>query len=198
MATRRILILLVTGLLFLGAAHSFSHAAGEPENPKKKTTLGKYVTAAEAYEMWRSKPEQVKILDVRTPEEYLFVGHAAMARNIPFKTWTGKWNPEKKAFILVENPEFVTRAKKFYSPTDTLLVMCRSGDRAAEAVNALAKAGFANAYSIVDSFEGDVVADELSMFNGKRLRNGWKNSGAPWTYDLDAELIYVPEEAKTK
>ena len=50
---------------------------------KKKTALGFYVTAQEAYEMWKSNPGQVNILDVRTPEEYIFVGHAEMARNIP-------------------------------------------------------------------------------------------------------------------
>ncbi|MGO9567669.1 MAG: rhodanese-like domain-containing protein, partial [Desulfomonilaceae bacterium] len=178
--------------------YSFSYAAGEPESPKKRTTLGKYVTAAEAYDMWRSKPQQVKILDVRTPEEYVFVGHPPMARNIPFKIWKGQWNSEKKAFDLGENPDFVAQVKKYYSPTDTILIMCRSGDRASEAVNALAKAGFSNAYNMVDSFEGDLVTDDQSYFQGKRMRNGWKNSGAPWTYDLDADLVYRPDETHIK
>ena len=52
-----------------------------PEN--KRTTLGHYVTAEEAYAMWKNEPMKVHILDVRTPEEYVFVGHAEMARNIP-------------------------------------------------------------------------------------------------------------------
>ena len=42
---------------------------------KKQTVLGLYVTAEEAYEMWKVDPDGVKILDVRIPEEYLFVGH---------------------------------------------------------------------------------------------------------------------------
>ena len=33
--------------------------------------------------MWEADPENVKILDVRTPEEYLFVGHPPMAWKIP-------------------------------------------------------------------------------------------------------------------
>ena len=41
----------------------------------KKTTLGLYVTAAEAYEKWKAAPDKVKVIDVRTPEEYAFVGH---------------------------------------------------------------------------------------------------------------------------
>jgi rhodanese-related sulfurtransferase len=198
MLARRSLIFLAAGLFVLGTLYSFSLAAGEPENPIKRTTLGKYVTAAEAYEMWRSKPEQVKILDVRTPEEYVYVGHPAMARNIPFKIWKGHWNDEKKAFDLSENQDFAVQVKKYYRPTDTILVMCRSGDRAAEAVNALAKVGFSEAYNMVDSFEGDLVTDDQSYFQGKRMRNGWKNAGAPWTYGLDEELVYRPDKMHGK
>ncbi len=193
MLARRFFVLLAAGLVFLGISYSFCLGAGEPESAKKKTTLGKYVTAVEAYDMWRSKPEQVTIIDVRTPEEYVYIGHPAMARNIPFKVWNGQWNAEKKAFDLSENPDFVAQVKKYYKLTDTLIVMCRSGDRAAEAVNALAKAGFSNAYNMVDSFEGDLVTDDQSYFQGKRMRNGWKNLGAPWTYELDADLVYRPE-----
>lgn len=32
---------------------------------KKQTSLGLYVTAKEAYEMWKTGPERVNILDVR-------------------------------------------------------------------------------------------------------------------------------------
>jgi rhodanese-related sulfurtransferase len=197
MSARRFFMLLMS-LILLGSFHLFAHAAQEPENPKKKTILGKYVTAHEAFEMWHAKPKEVNILDVRTPEEYVFIGHAPMARNIPLKVWSGKWNPEKKGFDLSENPEFVSQSKKYYAPTDTLLIMCRAGDRAAEAVNALAKAGFTNAYSIVDSFEGDPVTEEDSYHKGKRVKNGWKNSIAPWTYELDPNLVYYQDEAKSK
>ena len=36
----------------------------------KQTVLGLYVTAREAYVQYRAAPERVKIIDVRTPEEY--------------------------------------------------------------------------------------------------------------------------------
>lgn len=49
-----------------------------------KTVLGLYVMPKEAYAMWKEKPEGVHILDVRTFEEYTFVGHLEMAKNIPF------------------------------------------------------------------------------------------------------------------
>ena len=50
----------------------------------KRTVLGLYVTAKEAYQKCRADPEHVKLLDVRTPEEYIFVGHAADCPDIPF------------------------------------------------------------------------------------------------------------------
>lgn len=48
----------------------------------KQTALGLYVTAKEAYEKWSADPDNVTVLDVRTPEEMLFVGHPAMAWKI--------------------------------------------------------------------------------------------------------------------
>ena len=78
-------------------------------------------------------------------------------------------------------------------PTDTILVMCRSGGRSAIAVNMLAKAGFEHVYNIIDGMEGDTVDDPASVFHGQRLKNGWKNSGVPWTYDLSPERMLLPK-----
>jgi rhodanese-related sulfurtransferase len=158
---------------------------------KKKTVLGLYVTAREAYEMWKAAPEKVKILDVRTPEEYIFVGHAEMARNIPLVFVKYQWDTAKDQPVVELNPDFISSVKNRYSSTDTLLVTCRSGGRSAMAVNALAKAGFVNAYNIIDGMEGDKVDDPGSAYHGKRMRNGWKNSGSPWTYDVNPELLWV-------
>ena len=72
------------------------------------------------------------------------------------------------------------------------MIMCRSGARSAVSVNKLAKAGFKNVYNITDGFEGDKLKVPGSYNNGKRLVNGWKNSGAPWTYKLDPKLAYLP------
>ena len=50
-------------------------------------------------------------------------------------------------------------------------------------------------YNVIDGFEGDKVEDPESVFHGKRMRNGWKNS-APWTYQLDPELVWLPSEGE--
>lgn len=162
----------------------------------KQTVLGLYVTSKEAYDMWKAEPEKIHIIDCRTPEEYVFVGHAAMAYNIPsqFMRYKLKEEKGKQEPVMEENPDFVSLVKEKFQPDDTILIMCRSGGRSAKSVNKLADAGFKTVYNITDGFEGDMVKESESYFKGKRMLNGWKNSGNPWAYELDAEHVYLRKE----
>lgn len=171
----------------------FSWGQGKVENlPKEKqTTSALYVTSKEAYKMWENAPENIKILDVRTAEEYLFIGHAAMAWNVTLFFQSYEWDVEKKHFPMKPNPDFLTQIKEVFKPSDTILVTCRSGGRSAMAVNQLAKAGYKNVYNIIDGFEGDKVKDTKSVFVGERRVNGWKNSGLPYTYHINPELMKI-------
>ena len=179
------------------AAANANEEATEVELPKgKQTSLGLYVTAAEAYDKWLAAPDAVKVFDVRTLEEYIYVGHATMAWNIPLLFQTHEWNAEKGYFAFQPNPDFLSQAKEVAEPEDTIMVMCRSGGRSAMAVNKLAEAGFTNVYQITDGLEGDSIDDPLSVFQGQRLRNGWKNSGLPWTYKPDPKRIKLKVEPK--
>lgn len=176
------------------AAEKSASQALPPQLPKEKqTSLGLYVTAKDAYERWKAEPDKVKIIDVRTPEEFLFVGHPTMAWKIPVAIQIYQWDAEKKQFPMKALLDFVSRVKEVAKPDDTLLVMCRSGGRSAIAVNMLAKAGFKNAYNITDGMEGDAVEDPDSVFVGQRLKNGWKNSVCPWTYKLTPDRMVLPE-----
>ena len=141
--------------------------------------------------MWKSEPGRINIIDVRTPEEYLFVGHAEMARNIPIGFVLYQWNAEKNEPAVSPNPDFITCITSEFSVSDTLLVICRSGGRSALAVNELAKVGYENTYNIIDGMEGDMVDDPDSAYHGKRMKNGWKNAGLPWTYDVNTELLWL-------
>ncbi len=182
---------LVAALLMVSTVALAQDAGSKvPSDTRKQTTLGKYANSLEAYLMWRAKPGQVVILDVRTPEEYSFVGHADMAVNVPVMLVTTKFDPAKKSYGMVPNEKFVEEVSKKMGKDKTILVMCRSGQRAATAVNMLAKAGYADVYNIVDSFEGDMVKDAESVYDGKRMKNGWKNYGLPWTYALNPELVW--------
>jgi rhodanese-related sulfurtransferase len=158
---------------------------------EKVTSLGLYVTAREAYEMWKADPETVKVLDVRMVEEYVFLGHAEAAVNIPIAFPKYEWHPDRRKYGFEMNPDFIDHVNVVFKPDNTIVAMCRSGGRSAFAINMLAKAGFVNIYNIIDGFEGDTVDDPESVYRGKRMKNGWKNS-APWTYDLDPAKVWIP------
>jgi len=162
---------------------------------EKLTTLGLYVTAREAYEMWQADSERVKVLDVRTFEEYVLIGHAEMAANVPLAFPTYNWDANKGNYSIAINTDFIAHVQERFNLDDTILTMCRSGGRSAMAVNAMAKAGFTQVHNIIDGFEGDKVDDPESVYHGMRMRNGWKNS-TPWTYKLDPDLVWLPSEVE--
>ena len=200
---RGLLAVVLVGIASLTMPLSASTAANEqPASQQtatqlpagKQTTLGLYVTAREAYEKWQAAPDKVMILDVRTSEEFMFVGHADMALNIPVFAQSYQWDAEKKKFPMQPLPDFVARVQEVAKPDDILLVTCRSGGRGAVAVNMLAKAGFTNVYNITDGMEGDKVKDPGSVFDGQPLVNGWKNSGLPWTYRVNPDRMVLPAE----
>lgn len=163
----------------------------------KQTSLGLYVTTAQAYEMWKAAPDKVKIIDVRTPEEFAFMGHPEMAWNILVAFVSYQRKDGKFEYKAEPNKAFVDLVKEIAQPTDVLLVTCRSGGHSAMAVNQLAAAGFSKAYNIIDGVEGDLVEDPESVFHGKRMKNGWKNS-APWVYSIDPEKVILEEGTSEK
>ncbi|MEM1059547.1 MAG: rhodanese-like domain-containing protein [Verrucomicrobiota bacterium] len=174
-------------LLLLTLLPAVALAAGKP-NPEKiakkhQTSLGLYVHPQEAYEMIQAGAGKVHLLDVRTPGEYVFLGHPAMARNIPYSFLVEEWSEALQKPDMRLNADFVEQVKAHYQPGDTIILMCRSGDRSARGVDLLAKAGFTKAYTMLEGFQGD-------MIDGRRSKFGWANHGLPWTYELDPKLVY--------
>jgi rhodanese-related sulfurtransferase len=155
---------------------------------KKLTKAGLYITAAESADLLAAR-DDVILLDVRSPEETMFVGYPVVAdANIPFKMVDPAhgFNAKKNSYKMADNPGFAEAAKTYLQTTDAaaVIVMCRSGGRSAQAVDALIGAGITvPLYSMVDGFEGD------KNDAGRREVNGWKNAGAEWTYKLRADYL---------
>jgi rhodanese-related sulfurtransferase len=148
--------------LTLSANHLSAMGVDEGALPaSKRTSLGLYITAADAHQMWRADPVNVKIVDVRTPQEWRLTGYPPMAATISLTTSAN---------------QFVDQVKRIASPNETVLVICRSGNRSAVAVEMLARAGFKSAYTVVDGFEGDRNTNPASPDYGQRTVNGWKNT----------------------
>ena len=184
-------VLLILILIGVFQSSLIAQTVKPPLPKEKQTTLELYVTAKEAYEMWKANPDKVKILDVRTQEEYIYIGHPAMAWNIPLMFQTYEWDAEKKNFPMKPNADFLKKVKEVFQTRDIILITCRSGSRSARAVDLLAEAGFTTVYNITDGVEGDIVNDPENVFVGQRMMNGWKNSGLPWTYTIDPKLMLI-------
>lgn len=170
-------------------------AAPEPSDPKRQTPWGLYLTSLEAYKMKQDQGDQILLVDVRDPIEIMFTGFSdAVDINIPFLLSNPrKWHPKKPVFAMEPNPDFepaIARAlaERGLSKATPVLLMCRSGGtRGAPSANALAGHGYEQVYVVVDGFEGSTAKDDAAPW---RNVDGWKNSGLPWSYDLNRDKLY--------
>lgn len=187
---------LILLLMASSAAHAFD-AAAVPEI--KRTKLGQYFSSQEAAKFMTQNASKTLFLDVRTPAEVAFLGMPAQAdANVPYMKEPdfASWDNVKSTLKLELNPDFLPEVRKRLAakglkPGDTIVLICRSGDRSAAAANLLAEAGFKNVYSVVDGYEGDLAKDGPKA--GQRVVNGWKNAGLPWSYKLDKAKMYKME-----
>ena len=175
---------------------SSASAAPAPPDPNKRTSWGLYLTSTEAYEMKMAKGREVLFVDVRDPIEIMFTGFTdAVDVNVPFLLADrNSWNPKKPVFRMAPNPDFesgIARAlaARGLGKDTPVILMCRSGGtRGAPSANALEGKGYASVYVVVDGFEGGTI--ESGPKKNRRLKNGWKNSGLPWSYELNKEKMY--------
>jgi rhodanese-related sulfurtransferase len=125
----------------------------------------------EAWEILERDPDAC-LIDVRTDAEWRYVG-------LPKLDTLGKatlcvcWQvfPDNKV-----NDRFVDDVKaQGIRPDQTLLLLCRSGQRSRSAAVALTAAGFKCCYNVAEGFEGD---RDGSGHRG--TVGGWKVAGLPW------------------
>jgi len=174
-------------------------AAPVPENPKHQTPQGLYVTAKEAAEMMRKDPSVI-LVDVRTPEEWQFVGHTGVAQiMVPSVTFDySTLDTKKPRYKPGSNANFISELEDRAADLDadeesTYILMCRSGSsRSQPAAKMMDQYGYENVYIMVDGFEGKKT--KTGDKKGFRLENGWKNSGEPWTYDITETNAYFVKE----
>ena len=67
--TKKILFLIKVLTVLLAFVSSAALQVPAPISKQKQTIAGKYATAAQAYQMWKTAPDKVRILDCRTPQE---------------------------------------------------------------------------------------------------------------------------------
>ena len=156
----------------------------------KQTSLGLYLSATDAERAIKADPSIV-FIDVRDPAEINFIGHAiGIDAIVPIATITQEYNPKHQSYKMKGNPNFVAEVDKVMaregkSKNDTLIVMCRSGHRSGAAIRVLIKAGYTQAWNMVEGFEGGKNPETEA-----RDHDGWRNAGLPWTYKIPVEISY--------
>lgn len=109
------------------------------------------------------------LVDVRTLEELAYVGHVPGSLHVPWATGTAQ----------TRNPRFLREFEKRVPGKDAVvLLLCRSGKRSAAAAGALAAAGYARVFNVLEGFEGERDADGHRGGQG-----GWRHHGLPWEQD---------------
>jgi rhodanese-related sulfurtransferase len=160
----------------------FAAAAPHEVPPHKRTDSDLYISAAEAHRIRRDYPAEVVLIDIRSRIEAAYVGQPdTVDIHVPYlePALPLQLSPASGSPRLQRNPAFVQEVKAALARLDgpaepIVLLLCRSGQRSAIAADALAAAGVAHVYTVVDGFEGDIGPD------GRRDINGWKVAGGRW------------------
>ena len=171
------------------------NAAKKPEKATAQTTLNLYVTAQEAWELLSKDPSAL-LIDVRDPIEIKFTGYATGTDiHVPWMVSDPqRWDEKRSSWAMKKNTNFESQVlsalnSKKASLETAIFVMCRSGStRSAPAVNLLAEKGYTRVWTIVDGFEGGKLQSGNSK--GVRAKDGWRNSGLPWSYKVDESVAW--------
>ncbi|HQR76197.1 MAG TPA: rhodanese-like domain-containing protein [Burkholderiaceae bacterium] len=127
-----------------------------------------YAGAVTPREAWSLVSRQrAKLVDVRTPAEFKFVGSVPGSVNIE---WRGN--------DILPSAMFVSALRDVARRDQPVLLLCRSAIRSHSAARAAAAAGFTRVYNVLEGFEGQRTID------GRRGEiDGWRRHGLPWTQD---------------
>lgn len=121
------------------------------------------VTPAEAHGLMQAG---AALVDVRTKPELQYVGQVPGSVAVEWQTWPGGR----------ENTEFLGQLGAVVPKDRPVMFLCRSGVRSHAAADAATRAGWREAYNILEGFEGDKDTEQHRGAVG-----GWRKAGLPWT-----------------
>lgn len=181
---------------------AFAQTTDKPAAPPaaKQTKSGLYMTPQQALDTKREGGDKVLLIDVRTRAEAMFVGMPriadALVPYVELPEFMNDWDEKRSVYSVTLNNDFLPElqrrmAQKGVTKDQTIILLCRSGDRSARAADFLASQGFAKVFSVPEGFEGDPAKDGPQT--GQRVVNGWKVAGLEWTYKLDKSKMYFPK-----
>ena len=124
------------------------------------------LTPSEAQQVLDMTPN-ARLVDVRSRAELELVGKVPNALHIEWAFYPG----------MVPNPDFSAHLDRQVDHESLVMFLCRTGGRSHNAAVVASGLGFAEAYNVLEGFEG--AADPRTGQRG--TVNGWKAAGLPWT-----------------
>lgn len=123
------------------------------------------VTPREAWALVQARA--ALLIDVRTAEEFKFVGHVPGSVNVP-------WQGTERAVLA----RFFDALRPYVLAARPLLLLCRSGVRSHAAANAMHAKGIKRVYNVLEGFEG-----QIDQRRQRGRIDGWRYHGLPWVQD---------------
>jgi rhodanese-related sulfurtransferase len=142
---------------------------------KKSPYYAGDVSAQEAWEILQQEKDAT-LIDVRTEQEWKQVGTPnliSINKHPLFISW--RLLPQMEL-----NASFVTTlSEKIDDKKTTLLFLCRSGGRSAEAASVMTRTGYVNCYNVGGGVEG-IMSANYQTESQAQTNNGWKAAKLPW------------------
>lgn len=108
-----------------------------------------------------------RLVDVRSHAELDLVGRIPQSVHIEWAFYPG----------MRPNPDFAAQLGQQVDREALVMFVCRTGGRSHNAAQLAAQLGYAEAYNVLQGFEG--ATDPATQQRG--AVNGWRAAGLPWT-----------------
>jgi rhodanese-related sulfurtransferase len=136
--------------------------AAQERAKKLGLTYAGALLPAEAHQLMQAG---AVLVDVRTKPELQYVGSVPGSVAVEWQTYPGNR----------ENPEFLGELAAAVPKDTPVMFLCRSGVRSHYAADAVTRAGWREAYNVLEGFEGDKDTQHHRNSVG-----GWRKAGLPW------------------
>ncbi|MEE9332440.1 MAG: rhodanese-like domain-containing protein [Methylophilaceae bacterium] len=145
---------------------AISEILGRAKNRAKESGLSYAgtLTPQEVYDVLQ-KTQHAILVDVRSNAELALVGTVPKTVHIEWAFYPG----------MVANADFPSHLERQVDKESLVVFMCRTGGRSHNAATLAAQLGFAEAYNMLEGFEGEANAERQ-----RTLINGWRHAGLPW------------------
>lgn len=148
--------------LIIGRPMDEIRKKAQERGQKLNLTYAGALLPAEAHALMQ---KGAKLVDVRTVAELHYVGSVPGSEAIEWNTY-----PEGQ-----RNPAFLDQLAEAVRKDEPVMFLCRSGVRSHHAAIAATEAGWAEAYNVLEGFEGDKDAA-----GHRNAAGGWKFARLPW------------------